>query len=73
MSDVANTMPTLMGTTPGGANTHAMWPTGDGKFVVTGEERSNGGLKVYEIDESPPGTLSKRVMAAPGLRLSART
>ncbi|MEE9293735.1 MAG: hypothetical protein V3W34_02055 [Phycisphaerae bacterium] len=57
VSDVANTMPTFMGSTPG-ASTHSMWPTDDGNYVVTGEERTNGGITVYEMTESPPGTLA---------------
>ena len=48
VSDVANSMPTLIGSV-GGNHTHSMWPTDDGKFVVTGEERTGGGIKVYEI------------------------
>ena len=48
VSDVANSMPTLLGSV-GGEQTHSMWPTDDGKFVVTGEERTGGGIKVYEM------------------------
>jgi len=50
VSDVANTIPTLLGSV-GGSSTHSMWPTGDGRFVVTGEERGGGGIKVYKIIE----------------------
>ena len=49
-SDVANTIPTFLGSV-GGNNTHSMWPTQDGRFVVTGEERGGGGIQVYEIIE----------------------
>jgi len=48
VSDVANTMPNLIGSV-GGNSTHSMWPTDDGRFVVTGEERTGGGITVYEI------------------------
>ncbi len=51
VSDVANTLPTLLGNV-GGNSTHAAWPTDDGKFVVVGEERSGGGIKVYEITDN---------------------
>ena len=44
VTDVANSMPSFLGNTPdGGNNTHSAWPTDDGQFVVTGEERGNGG------------------------------
>ncbi len=56
VSDVANTAPALIGTT-GGNNTHAMWPTDDGNFVVVGEERGGGGIKVYRITDNA-GSLS---------------
>ena len=48
ISDVANSMPTFLGSVAG-QSTHSMWPTSDGKFVVTGEERSSGGIQVYEM------------------------
>lgn len=48
VSDVANSAPVLLGNVGGNA-THAMWPTDDGKFVVVGEERTNGGILVYEM------------------------
>lgn len=51
VTDVANTMPTFLGSVAGN-NTHSMWPTDDGKFVVTGEERSGGGIQVYEITDN---------------------
>ncbi len=50
VSDVANTFPMFLGSTPG-SSTHSMWPTDDGRFVVTGEERPGGGIKVYEITD----------------------
>ncbi len=50
ISDVANTPPLFLGSV-GGNNTHSMWPTDDGTFVVTGEERGNGGLTAFRITE----------------------
>ncbi|MCH7591558.1 MAG: hypothetical protein IH989_02100 [Planctomycetes bacterium] len=50
VSNVATTFPTLVGTV-GGNNTHSMWPTDDGQFVVTGEERGGGGIHVYRITD----------------------
>ncbi|MFQ5414585.1 MAG: LVIVD repeat-containing protein [Phycisphaerae bacterium] len=50
VSDVANAPPTLLGSGPGN-NTHSCWPTVDGKYVVTGEERPGGGITVYHIVE----------------------
>lgn len=47
-TNVATQIPALIGTAPG-QSTHSCWPTDDGKFVVTGEERSGGGIKVFEI------------------------
>ena len=51
VSRVDTTMPTLIGSVDGTA-THSMWPTDDGKFVVTGEERGGGGLHVYRITDN---------------------
>ncbi|MCH7721163.1 MAG: hypothetical protein IH988_09285 [Planctomycetes bacterium] len=39
----------------GGLNTHSCWPTDDGKFVITGEEREGGGMSVFEIVEDEGG------------------
>ncbi|MFQ5462059.1 MAG: immunoglobulin domain-containing protein [Phycisphaerae bacterium] len=50
VSDVANTPPVFLGSVAGN-NTHSMWPTDDGTFVVTGEERGNGGLTAFRITE----------------------
>lgn len=47
-SDVGNTKPTLLASIAGQA-THSTWPTEDGRFVVTGEERLGGGIHVFEI------------------------
>ena len=50
VSDVANTEPRFLGSGEGGA-THSAWPTDDGSFVVTGEERFGGPIKLYGITE----------------------
>ena len=50
ISDVANTAPALIGNV-GGNNTHSMWPTDDGEYVITGEERGGGGVQVYRITD----------------------
>ena len=53
VSNVATQMPTFLGQTPdGGNNTHSSWPTSNGDFVVTGEERTGGGIKVYRITDT---------------------
>ncbi len=52
VSNVATQMPMFLGQTPdGGDNTHSCWPTDNGDFVVTGEERTGGGIKVYRITD----------------------
>jgi len=52
VTDVATESPSFLGLTPdGGNNTHSAWPTGKGDYVVTGEERNGGGIKVYRITE----------------------
>lgn len=69
VTDVANTEPTLLGSV-GGNSTHSMWPTDDGKFVVTGEERSGGGIKVYEITDNGGSvtlTLRDSLVISPGV------
>ena len=50
VSQVSTSIPTFLGSVSGGS-THSAWATDDGKFVVTGEERPGGGIKVYEIIE----------------------
>ncbi len=52
VTNVAKQMPTFLGQTPdGGESTHSCWPTSKGDFVVTGEERPGGGIKVYRITD----------------------
>ncbi len=54
VANVAAQMPIFLAMTPdGGNNTHSCWPTANGDFVVTGEERNGGGIKVYRVIESP--------------------
>ena len=55
VADVANQPPVFLGSGPGNS-THSAWPTDDGRFVITGEERTLGGIKVYRIDESEGGS-----------------
>ena len=53
VNDVANQAPVFLASTPdGGDNTHSCWPTANGDYVVTGEERAGGGIKVYRINEA---------------------
>jgi len=54
VSNVANEIPSFLGSTPG-ESTHSAWPTGNGDYVVTNEERTGGGLKVYRITETENG------------------
>jgi hypothetical protein len=54
ITNVATEMPSFLGQTPdGGNNTHSCWPTANGDYVVTGEERIGGGIKVYRITDNP--------------------
>lgn len=56
VSDISSLPPVFLGSYPGKA-THSAWPTDDGNFVVTGEERSGGGIKVHRITDNG-GSLS---------------
>jgi len=51
VTNVATEIPTFLGSTPGN-NTHSAWPTAAGDYVVTGEERSGGGIQVYRITDN---------------------
>ena len=51
VSDLANQAPSFMGSAQGNA-VHAAWPTSDNRFVVVSEERSGGGLTLYELDDN---------------------
>lgn len=46
----ATTMPSFLGSAPGN-NTHSSWATDDGRFVVAAEERTGGGLTLFEVTE----------------------
>jgi len=48
VTNVVTTAPVFLASAPG-SSTHSGWATDDGKFIVTGEERSGGGIKVFEI------------------------
>lgn len=53
VSDIANQPPVFLGSAPG-QSTHSAWPTKDKRWVVTNEERTNGGpVKLYEVTENP--------------------
>lgn len=53
VTEVATQLPSFLGQTPdGGDNTHSCWPSDNGDYVVTGEERSGGGIKVYRITDN---------------------
>jgi len=54
VSNVAVEIPSFLGSTPGN-NTHSAWPTDNGDYVVTGEERPGGGIQVYRITELENG------------------
>ncbi len=57
--DVTNVLtqaPSFLGSAPG-QSTHSAWATADGKFVVSGEERGAGGIKVWEVSENGGGGL----------------
>lgn len=56
VSDVAHQPPVFLASAPGD-NTHSAWPTSDGRWIVTDEERNNGGpVKLYELIENEEGT-----------------
>lgn len=61
-SSVTRRRPTLYASAAG-ASTHSCWPTDNGRFVVTGEERGGGGIKVFEViprSQTSSGTLVQR-------------
>ena len=61
IADLANTPPQALGSGPG-ISTHSCWPTADGNFVITGEERLGGGIKVYQVTDNPDGTVSLEIV-----------
>ena len=56
VTNIATSAPAFLGSV-GGDNTHSMWPTDDGNYVVTGEERGGGGIQVFRITDNG-GSLS---------------
>ncbi len=48
VTNVATVAPVFLGSGPGN-NTHAAWPSDDGRWVAVGEERGGGPVKLYEI------------------------
>ncbi|MDY7108489.1 MAG: dockerin type I domain-containing protein [Planctomycetota bacterium] len=60
VSNLAEEPPTLLGSGPG-ENTHSCWPTDDGRFVITGEERTGGGIIVYRIIEDDGSSVTLEV------------
>jgi hypothetical protein len=55
VSRVADEAPVLLAFADGD-NTHAVWPTPDGRWIVTNEERTDGGpVKLYEFVEGAGG------------------
>ena len=47
-SDLANSPPTLLGQISG-MSSHAVWPTADGTYAITAEERTGGAVRLFEI------------------------
>ena len=55
VSNVANQPPSLIASARG-QSTHSAWPSADGRWIVTNEERSDGGpVKLYELTEDQNG------------------
>lgn len=51
VTNIAAAPPVFLGSFSGRA-THSAWPSDDGNFIVAGEERSGGGIKVYRITDN---------------------
>jgi len=60
VTNIASEAPQHLGHGPGD-NTHSCWPTANGDYVITGEERSGGGITVYRITENGDGSVSLAV------------
>ncbi len=60
VSDVANTLPPLLGSASG-ASVHASWATDDGRFLVVTEEHSTSGMTLYEVLPAEAGGLDLKV------------
>lgn len=63
VGNIANEPPQFLGSGPGN-NTHSCWPTVDGRFVITGEERNGGGITVYKITENEDSTVTLEITDA---------
>lgn len=64
VSQLAVRAPTLLGSAPGNS-VHASWATGDGQWLITSEERSGGGLTLFEVtDNGNSVTLAQRATLA---------
>ncbi|MFT5463319.1 MAG: hypothetical protein ACI8QS_002205 [Planctomycetota bacterium] len=48
VSNLGSQSPQLIGQTYGGA-CHSVWPTDDGAYVITGDERKGGSVRLYEV------------------------
>ena len=48
VSDLGSSAPSFLGSVAG-LGSHAVWATDDGNYVVTGEERSGGALRLYSV------------------------
>jgi hypothetical protein len=60
VSNLGLQAPQFRGSTRG-LNTHSVWATDDGAFLVTAEEREGGALRLYEVVQSGPSvTLLQR-------------
>ncbi len=68
ITDLEAGPPVLLGEGTG-QSSHAAWPTADERWLVTTEERTNGGLKLYEVTEDGDGgvvvTLHDEVVEPP--------
>jgi hypothetical protein len=54
VTNVAQQAPVFLGQDDGD-NTHAVWPSADGRWAVTGEEREGGAVKLYEMTPNGGG------------------
>ena len=73
VSNLGSSAPSLLGTI-GGMSNHAVWPTADGAYCVTTDEREGGALRLYElIDNGSSITIQARdsYQAAAGQSFSA--
>ena len=69
VSNVANQQPVFLGSATG-SSTHSVWPSGDARWAVVGEERSGGPVKLYEITGGGTSVVLRDTMALPGRAFS---